>query len=155
MKIILTYIFLVLSTCIWAQSEAISTAGGSSASSKHKVHWSIGNTVAGSSRSNSYIVNAGISVGVYTIMYEEENTLKINCYPNPTIGSIIKLHIYTNKYEGYSWEIITLQGVRIESGSINSDITPIKIDQLRSEVYLLNVLDENLKIVATGKFSKK
>lgn len=155
MKIILTYILLIFSTYIWAQNDAINTAGSSSESSKYKVQWSIGNTVAGSSKSENFVVNAGAPIGVYTIMYDEKNKLKINCYPNPTTGGTIKLHIYTNKHEGYTWKIISLAGITMSSGNIENDITAIKINELHSKVYLLNVLNENNEIVATGKFCKK
>lgn len=138
-----------------AQNQVICNAGQTDKNTSYSVNWSIGNVLTGLSKTHQYIVSEGAPTDVYQIIYPENNTLQINCYPNPTINNHFDLHILSTDIDGLLWEIYTLNGSKVKAGKIFSEITKINIGGLNDKLYILNIIDSNQNIVATSKILKQ
>lgn len=70
-----------------------------------------------------------------------ESQLEVAVYPNPTDG-IINLEI-ENAQSQPSFSIYNIQGSKIKSGIVSSDLTSIDLSDLKSGIYIISVKDEN------------
>lgn len=91
---------------------------------------------------------------IVTLVGEEftDISLKMIVYPNPTI-SFVNLRIDNFNFENLSYEIINLNGRMIANKKITESETQIKLENLSSAIYLLNVNDQN-KTIKTFKIIK-
>lgn len=147
--------FLGMCGVAQAQNQVITSAGQTDKNTNYSINWSIGNVLTGLSKTHQYIVYEGAPTDVYKIIYPENNTLQINCYPNPTINNRFDLHILSTDINGLLWEIYTLNGNKVKTGSILNEITNINIGGLSNSLYILNIIDSNQNIVATSKILKQ
>jgi dienelactone hydrolase len=98
------------------------------------------------STASTYLTNVVCPTStIFIDQISPENSFFYQLYPNPSKGSINlevkKVHPQT------SYELISLAGVKISSGSLLNQITTIDIQNLPTGVYIMNVI--------TPKFSER
>ncbi len=82
--------------------------------------------------------------GAITNLEDVENQPSIKIYPNPT-NSVINLeHNIENAIE---FEIVSLLGISVMSGTLTSPQQVIDMSGLAKEIYFLKVLDQTIKVV--------
>lgn len=75
-------------------------------------------------------------------------------YPNPSNGSefFIRLDDVTTK--GMQYRLTDKLGKTVKTGDINGDKTNVDISALPADIYVVDILDNNQKVVARTKFTR-
>ncbi|MFO8130030.1 MAG: T9SS type A sorting domain-containing protein [Bacteroidales bacterium] len=91
-----------------------------------------------------------IGVGIANHLMNENN---ITIYPNPSKENVI-IDIISDNSLKFSAEIFDMQGRKIKRRDIRKEKTQINISGLRNGIYIINIMDNNEKVIASEKLIK-
>lgn len=158
MKLLLTYLLLLIAACLSAQTMAkntVSNAGVEMSNVEYSVSFTIGEPIVGLI-SNNESIDQGFWAGslfVEPITHEKE-LAGIMVYPNPMIN---ELNIQTNNHVVFGITMFALNGKMALKQKVESTLLEHKIDvsHLARGMYVLRLSIENQKEEKLFKVIKK
>lgn len=155
MKRVFTIIALVITLSSFAQKGVVTSAGENSTTNGKIVNWTIGSTVAGTSKTEKYRVYTGDIQPTYQVFYKQKsNKIELDCFPNPATD-FFNLELHTNEFEGLVWKLYNAKGQTIRSDKLKSNKIEIYVNSLSAASYLLNIYDAEGQLVSGAKLIKK
>lgn len=156
MKKITLVVFILFSThLVYAQQQAIITAGGEATGSGGTSSYSIGQLVLNNSN-GSGSVSGGIQQGFEFISSTLELStiqLKLALYPNPITDYVI-LALTDASLKNLNYSLYDILARTISKGQINESNIRISMDHLEMGTYILKVYKNNNEL-KTFKIIKK
>jgi len=150
-KKILCFLFLgnFMSVIIQGQ-EAIPAAGGTATGSGGTATYTVGQVVYHQfNGSNGFIIQGVQQPWEISIVTAIENTEDITLdwvvYPNPTEGNF-KLFIGSFENNNMSFKLYDINGIVIQDFKIEDKETIISMENLRSGIYFMKVIRDNLQV---------
>lgn len=136
--------------------ESVATSGGEASGSGGTASYSIGQIVYTTNSGTNGSVGQGVQqpFEIITTVGTEltEINLELSAYPNPA-KDYLTLNIGNYEEENLSFQLYNVEGKLIETDQIFSSETMINMEQLSSDTYLLNILENNT-LIKTFKIIK-
>ena len=148
-------LFLFLCGVVQAQ-EATLTAGGDAIGGGASVAYSIGQTIYTANSGSEGSVAQGVQQAYEIFLLETEEyhlDISLFVFPNPTSHNLVlKAGNFLN--QKLSFVLINLEGKTLVHGETKELSTTIETENLPSNIYFLNVLNEENKTVKSFKVIK-
>lgn len=117
-------------------------------------HFQIGfasNYQRGGADSSQMLVDDVVLVGVTGITQALFNNKVVSCYPNPASNV---LYLHTDELQPLTWETISPNGQLLTSQKFVQTAT-VPLNNFPAGLYFYRVLNKDMEIIQTGKFSVK
>ncbi|HOU02850.1 MAG TPA: T9SS type A sorting domain-containing protein [Bacteroidales bacterium] len=153
MKQVKRIIYVLLLCCLYPNvieaQEGIVVTGGTATGSGGNASYSLGQVVYYQFTGTGGFIIQGVQqpweISVVTAIENTEDiTLDCMVYPNPTQGSL-KLSIGSFEDDNMRFQLYNISGILIQDFKIEDKETIILMDNLRSGIYLLKVIKNNLE----------
>ena len=146
------YTLLLCSLCpqITEGQEAIPATGGTATGAGGSATYTVGQVVYHQFTGSTGFIIQGVQqpweISIVTAIENTEDiTLDCIVYPNPTEGSL-KLVIGSFEDDNMSFRLFNMNGILIQDFKIEEKETIILMDNLRSGIYFLKVIKNNLEV---------
>ena len=150
-KRIFSFLTIILFfTQISTGQEAIPATGGTATGAGGSATYTVGQVVYHQFSGSTGFVIQGVQqpweISIVTAIENTEDiTLDCIVYPNPTEGSL-KLVIGSFEDDNMSFQLCNMNGIIIQDFKIEDKETIILMDNLRSGIYFLKIVRNNLQI---------
>lgn len=127
------------------QSEnlfSLNTAGGTLLGKGQSVTYSLGQLFYDFSSNLQVELSKGVQQGAEKSERKEELPVNFKAFPNPTT-SILFLEFEKELVTKYTFQLLTLDGKSVATGSIKKLITKLQLDFLPKGIFILMVKEEN------------
>lgn len=154
MKLKLLVILLFIGIANIQCQEVVVTSGGNT-TGDGTVSYSVGQTFVNVNNGNgSSSEGIQTSIEIFTLSNPEIKTilLEAKAFPNPS-KDIVNLTIKNNNFIGSSFVIYNVQGKKLSSGKLTTEITKINIKNYKKGIYFLKV-HQNKKELKVFKIIK-
>ncbi len=134
---------------LYAQ-ETIPVSGGDASGSGGYVSYTVGQAAYTTNTSADGSVSQGVQLAfsISTLTQLKTNgSVNLQCatYPNPTTDYLI-LQVYNHELKNLSYQLYDTRGKLLETKTVESTDTSIKMSHLISGSYLLKILQNNIEI---------
>jgi hypothetical protein len=156
MKILLLFMSFLASSIAQSQ-QLISTSGGFLQNSQHSISFSIGEPVVDCYSVGSTILTQGMQQPnrpVVTTISSMMDTSTIRVYPNPTTNGRCMLDLTTHSFSGLSYKLFDSKGLLIKTQKIENTTTLLSMEALPHSVYILQVVNQQRRIIQSVKITK-
>lgn len=148
-KTIIALYLIFQGLSLYAQ-ETIPVSGGEASGSDGFVSYTVGQSVYTTNTSAEGSVSQGVQQAflISTVTELKNNgSVNLQCatYPNPTTDYLI-LQVYNPKLKNLSYQLYNSKGQLLETKTVESTETSIKMSHLISGSYLLKILQSNIEI---------
>lgn len=137
--------------------ESINAAGAEATGSGGNASFTIGEVVYTTNTGSSGTVAQGVQhayeifvVGVSAFALDFD----IQAYPNPTVDELI-LKISNINEHNLSFLVFDIQGKMLQTGSVSSEETIIKMSDYQSATYFIHLVNENSEQIQLFKIIKQ
>lgn len=136
--------------------KAVSTSGGNATGANGSLSYTVGQVIYTTNSSTIGSMAQGVQqpFEIQTILGEAifNINLQVAVYPNPTT-TLLHLLIKNTELSKLSYELFDLNGKKIFSEKITSELSLIQMERLPSTIFILKVI-ENYKEIKTFKIIK-
>lgn len=134
---------------LYAQ-ETIPVSGGDASGSGGYISYTVGQAAYTTNTSADGSVSQGVQLAFSISTLTELKTngsVNLQCatYPNPTTDYLI-LQVYNHELKNLSYQLYDTRGKLLETKTVESTDTSIKMSHLISGSYLLKILQNNIEI---------
>lgn len=145
-KLLLSVAFLLLGLGLVQAQETVSATGGEATGAGGSSSYTVGqilySTNSGTNGSVAQGVQQPYEISTTTGIEITEINLQFEAYPNPTVN-YLTLNIGNYNNENLAYQLYDMQGKLIGSQQIANVNTTIEMEQLPTNTYLLNILENN------------
>ena len=136
--------------------ESVNSSGGDVLGSGGSIAYSLGQVAYTFQSGSTGSIELGVqhAYEIFTLETSESAELfSLTVFPNPT-SEYLNLHLNEFKNESLTYMLCDKHGKQIASGQVTSPNTEINMFDLPIADYLLNILDDNKRIVQSFKIIK-
>lgn len=156
MKLLMLFISFLAGSVVNAQ-QLISTSGGLFQNSHQSLSFSIGEPVVDSYSVGSTMLTQGMqqpkhSVATSSATVVEKSIIRI--YPNPTTTGRCTLNLTNISLGGMCYKLFDANGLLIQTQKISNPTTLLSLEALCPSVYILQVVDQQYRIIQSVKITK-
>jgi len=150
LRTITSALLILLSTAGLHSQETIPATGGDASGSGGTVAYSIGQVIYTTNTGATGAVSQGVQQPhkILTVgINETALNISLSIFPNPTTEYLtLQVKNYNNKK--LSYQLFDIQGKLLGSKVITTSKTQINLSDLSTGTYLINVIQENIKVQA-------
>jgi hypothetical protein len=141
-------ILLLAAGLLWAglaqAQESVNASGGDATGSSGTVAYSVGQVVYTTNTGRNGTVAQGVqhAYEIFTVgIKETELSISLTAFPNPTMDNLtLQINDYNN--EKLSYQLFDMQGKQLSSGQVIAEQTQIKMNNLPSATYFINLVNQ-------------
>lgn len=157
-KVLQLLLFAIFPGFLLAQdisSSSVNSAGTEYTNENHSLNWTLGQTAIGTISSADAILTQGFQQSTYSftdISSDITTDVNISMYPNPT-DDLVYVEFINEDFTHGIIEITDITGRLINKIEITESKTQLSLNQYSSEIFIINIKEEN-KNMRTFKIIK-